>query len=73
MRDKRRAPQLDMPVEVVVDDCIRLPSGDGRIGLVDHRDVAAVGVAALTRPGHENRAYLLNTQSLLLIGNGSAL
>ena len=48
----------------VVDDCIRLPAGDGSIGLVDHRDVAAVGVAALTTKGHENRGHLLYTESL---------
>lgn len=48
----------------VVDDLIRLPSGDGRIGLVDHRDVAATAVLALTSAGHENRAYLLATESL---------
>jgi len=48
----------------VVDDCIRLPSADGRIGLVDHRDVAAVGVAALTTPGQEGQAHILYTESL---------
>ena len=48
----------------VADDCLRLPSADGRIGLVDHRDVAAVGVRALTEAGHENRAYLLASESL---------
>ncbi len=48
----------------VVDDSIRLPAGDGRIGLVDHRDVAAVAVEALTTPGHEGKAYDLVTESL---------
>jgi uncharacterized protein YbjT (DUF2867 family) len=48
----------------VVEDCIRLPAGDGRIGLVDHRDVAAVGVAALTEAGHENLGHTLYTESL---------
>jgi uncharacterized protein YbjT (DUF2867 family) len=48
----------------VVDDAIRLPSADGRIGLVDHRDVAAVGVLALTTSGHEGRDYILMTESL---------
>lgn len=33
------------------------PAGDGETGFVDARDVAAVGVAALTEPGHRNRAY----------------
>lgn len=48
----------------VVDDHIRLPAGDGRIGLVDHRDVAAVAVEALTTSGHEGKAYDLVTESL---------
>ncbi len=48
----------------VVDDQIRLPAGDGRIGLVDHRDVAAVAVEALTTSGHDGKAYDLVTESL---------
>ena len=48
----------------VVGDRIRLPAGDGRIGLVDHRDVAAVAVEALTTSGHEGKAYDLVTESL---------
>ncbi len=43
----------------VVDDVIRLPAGEGRIGFVDARDVAAVAVEALTMPGHEGMAYEL--------------
>lgn len=34
-----------------------VPAGDGETSFVDARDVAAVGVAALTEPGHEDRAY----------------
>ena len=48
----------------VVNDRIRLPAGEGRLGLVDHRDVAAVAVAALTDFGHEGKAYELATESL---------
>lgn len=48
----------------VVNDRIRLPAGEGRLGLVDHRDVAAVAVAALTTSGHEGKAYELATESL---------
>ena len=43
----------------VVGDMIRLPAGDGRVGFVDARDIGAVGVAALTTPGHEGKAYEL--------------
>jgi uncharacterized protein YbjT (DUF2867 family) len=34
-----------------------MPAGDGRIGWVDVRDVAAVAVRALTEDGHEGKAY----------------
>lgn len=43
----------------VRDGKIRLPAGQGRVGFVDARDVAAVAAAALTEPGHEGRAYEL--------------
>lgn len=39
------------------DGKIRLPAGDGRVSFVDARDIAAVGVKALTEPGHEGMAY----------------
>ena len=34
-----------------------LPLGDSKVSFVDARDIAAVGVAALTEDGHENQAY----------------
>ncbi len=43
----------------VVEDMIRLPAGDGRVGFIDARDIAAVGVEALTKPGHAGKAYEL--------------
>lgn len=33
------------------------PLGEGKSASIDPRDVAAVGVAALTKPGHEGKAY----------------
>jgi uncharacterized protein YbjT (DUF2867 family) len=33
------------------------PTGDGRIGLVDPRDIASVAVRALTENGHEAKSY----------------
>jgi uncharacterized protein YbjT (DUF2867 family) len=36
-----------------------LPHGDGKMSLIDVRDVAAVAVATLTRPGHMGKAYEL--------------
>jgi len=34
-----------------------LPLGDSKVSFVDARDIAAVGVAALTEDGHENQVY----------------
>ena len=39
------------------DGVFYIPAGDGRIGWVDVRDVAAVAVRALTEDGHEGNAY----------------
>lgn len=41
----------------VVKGKIRLPAGDGHVSFVDARDIAAVGVEALTMPGHEGKTY----------------
>jgi uncharacterized protein YbjT (DUF2867 family) len=35
------------------------PIGDGKVSLVDVRDLAAVAVAALTEPGHDDKTYVL--------------
>lgn len=43
----------------VRDGKISLPAGNAGVGFVDARDVAAVAIAALTEPDHENRAYTL--------------
>jgi uncharacterized protein YbjT (DUF2867 family) len=34
-----------------------MPLGEGRVAVVDPRDIAAVAVKALTEPGHEGKAY----------------
>ena len=36
-----------------------MPLGEGKVGWIDARDIAAVAVQALTTPGHENQAYPL--------------
>jgi len=36
-----------------------MPVGDGKVSLVDTRDIAAVAVAALTNTGHEGKAYVI--------------
>jgi len=41
------------------------PAGEARISYVDGRDIAAVAAAALTRPGHDGRAYTLTGPAAL--------
>jgi uncharacterized protein YbjT (DUF2867 family) len=41
------------------DNAFYLPVGEGKISVVDARDVAAVAAKALTSSGHEGQAYLL--------------
>jgi uncharacterized protein YbjT (DUF2867 family) len=38
---------------------IHTAAGDGRVAMIDARDIAAVAVAALTTPGHEGKTYTL--------------
>jgi (4-alkanoyl-5-oxo-2,5-dihydrofuran-3-yl)methyl phosphate reductase len=40
-------------------DTVYQPYGDGRVALIDPRDIAAVAATVLTRPGHDGRAYPL--------------
>jgi len=41
------------------DNAIYASMGDGRIGMVDARDIAAVAAKVLTQTGHEGKTYLL--------------
>ena len=42
-----------------------LPLGDGKDSFIDPRDIAAVIVAALTRPGHDGAIYEITSQEWL--------
>ncbi len=42
---------------IVQSDGFSAPMADGRVSMVDARDVAAVAVAVMTEPGHEGRVY----------------
>lgn len=44
---------------IAAENRIHSSAGAGRVGVVDTADVAAIAVAALTRPGHEGKAYLI--------------
>jgi uncharacterized protein YbjT (DUF2867 family) len=48
------------------------PAGEGRIAMVDARDVAAVAAAVLTSPGHEGRAYELTGPEALSLHDVAA-
>jgi uncharacterized protein YbjT (DUF2867 family) len=48
---------LDWAMPIKQQGGVFQPLGDGRVAMVDPRDIASVGVAALTKPGHEGRAY----------------
>lgn len=40
-------------------NCLCLPTGAGRVGLIDARDIAAVAACALTEAGHHGQTYLV--------------
>jgi uncharacterized protein YbjT (DUF2867 family) len=47
---------LSMPT-IKAQGAFYMPTGDGKASYVDTRDIAAVAVAALTKSGHEGKAY----------------
>lgn len=42
---------------ILEENAIYMPVGDGKVGYIDARDIAAVGVAVLKGEGHEGMAY----------------
>ena len=44
---------------MVRDDALSTAARDGRVAMIDSRDIAAVAAAALTRAGHEDNTYTL--------------
>jgi uncharacterized protein YbjT (DUF2867 family) len=46
-------------------DDIFLPAGSGKTSFIDARDIAAVAVLALTKPGHTSKAYPLTGNQAL--------
>jgi uncharacterized protein YbjT (DUF2867 family) len=48
---------LEFAPTIATQNAFYLPAKDGKIGLVDTRDIAAVAVAALTEDGHEGNTY----------------
>jgi uncharacterized protein YbjT (DUF2867 family) len=50
---------------IATDNTFYLPQGDGRVSLVDVRDIAAVAVACLTESGHAGKRYVLTGSEAL--------
>ena len=48
---------LGFAAAIAADRSLPAPAGDGRVAMVDTRDVAAVAAVVLTHPGHAGRAY----------------
>lgn len=53
--------------EVKTKGTISLPMKDGRVGMIDYRDIAAVAVACLTDESHEGKIYPLSGPELISI------
>jgi uncharacterized protein YbjT (DUF2867 family) len=51
--------------EVAASGVLTAPMRDGRVAMIDARDVAAVAVATLTTPGHAGKAYTLTGPAAL--------
>lgn len=49
-----------------------LPLRDGKVAMVDVRDIAAVAAAVLTRPGHEGKAYTVTGPEALSMDEAAA-
>lgn len=56
---------LSFADEIAASGGFSAPMAEGRISLVDRRDVAAVAAAVLTGTGHEGRAYVVTGEDLL--------
>lgn len=56
----------------IAEGTLALPVGTGREPFIDADDIAAVAVAALTRPGHEGRTYELSGPETLTFAEAVA-
>jgi uncharacterized protein YbjT (DUF2867 family) len=52
---------------------IFLPAADAKTSFIDARDIAAVGVAALTEPGHAGKAYALSGGQAFTYGEAAEI
>jgi uncharacterized protein YbjT (DUF2867 family) len=61
-----------LPTLVSDGGVLRLPAGEGRVGWVDARDIAAEAFRALTEDGHDGRAYAVTGPEALSMANATA-
>ncbi|MCL4262519.1 MAG: SDR family oxidoreductase [Anaerolineae bacterium] len=54
--------------DIVKENDIFIPAGQGRTAFIDTRDIGAVAAKVLTEPGHENTAYALTGHETLTYG-----
>ena len=52
---------------------IFLPAADAKTSFIDVRDIAAVGIAALTEPGHAGKAYALTGGQAFTYGEAAEI
>ncbi|MCU0504022.1 MAG: SDR family oxidoreductase [Anaerolineae bacterium] len=52
---------------------IYLPAADAKTSFIDARDIAAVGIAALTEPGHHGKAYALTSGQAWTYGEAAEI
>ena len=56
---------LWMAAEIAERDAFSMPMGQGRVGIIDVRDVARFVLTVLTQPGHENKTYEITGPELV--------
>ena len=56
---------LSQARDIINEGVVYSSSGEGRIPFVDTRDIAAVAVATLTRPGHAGKKYVITGSEAL--------
>jgi uncharacterized protein YbjT (DUF2867 family) len=64
---------LNFRSAISVQGALYAPAGDGRVSLVDVRDIAAVAERTLTEPGHEGKVYTITGPEALTHAEIAAL
>ena len=57
---------------VASDGAVYIPFNDGKVGMIDVRDVAGVAGKVLTEDGHEGKSYTLTGPESISFGDVAA-